>query len=57
VVVTCETSGVARMMCWSDSSPAGCTPIQIAVILLDMSDHFSLLQSHSISGVLLMARG
>jgi hypothetical protein len=34
-------------MCWLGSFPAGCTPIQITVTLSDMSDHLSLLSSHS----------
>jgi hypothetical protein len=40
-VVVCETTGVMRMTCWSDSSPAGCISIQIAATLSDMSGRLS----------------
>jgi hypothetical protein len=33
-----ETPGVARMACWSGSSPARCILIQVVVTLPDMSD-------------------
>jgi hypothetical protein len=35
------------MMCWSGSSPAGYTLIQITATLSDMSDHLSLVSSCS----------
>jgi hypothetical protein len=47
-VVVHETRGATRMTCWSDSSPAGCTPIRITVTLSNMSDRLLLLSSHSI---------
>jgi hypothetical protein len=49
MVVVRETREVKCMTCWSGSSPAGCTSIQIAATLLDMSDGLSLLSSHSMS--------
>jgi hypothetical protein len=39
VVVIHETCGAMRTICWSGSSPVGCTPIQIVVTLSNMSDH------------------
>jgi hypothetical protein len=47
MVVVCETLGTTRMMCQSGSSPIGCTPIQIAITLSDISDRLSLLSSCS----------
>jgi hypothetical protein len=41
MVVVRETPGVTRMTAWSDSSPGGCTTIQITVTLLDLSDRLS----------------
>jgi hypothetical protein len=35
------------MMCWSGSSLVGCTPIHIAMTLLDMSDRLPLQSSRS----------
>jgi hypothetical protein len=49
MVVIHETIGVARMMCWSGSSPAGCISIQVTATLSDMSDHLLFLSSHSMS--------
>jgi hypothetical protein len=49
IVVVRETHGATHMMCWSGSSPAGCTPIRITVTLLDMCDRLSLLSSRSMS--------
>jgi hypothetical protein len=37
------------MMCWLGFSPTGCTPIRIAMTLLDVSGHLSMLLSHSMS--------
>jgi hypothetical protein len=37
-VVVRETHGAVCMMCWSGSSTAGCTLIQIATTLSDMSE-------------------
>jgi hypothetical protein len=48
-VVVRETQEVKRTTCWSGSSPAECTLIQIATTLSDMSDRLSLLSSRSIS--------
>jgi hypothetical protein len=49
MVVVHETREAKRMTCWSGSSPAWCTLIQITVILSDMSDRLLLLSSHSTS--------
>jgi hypothetical protein len=46
-VVVHETRGAMHMMCWSGSSPAGCTPIRIAATLSDMSDRLPLQSSRS----------
>jgi hypothetical protein len=48
MIVVCETREAKRTTCWSDSSPAGCTSIQITMTLSDMSDPLSLLSTHSL---------
>jgi hypothetical protein len=48
-VVVCETRGFTCTTCWSGSSPTGCIPIQITMILSDMSDRLLLLSSRSMS--------
>jgi hypothetical protein len=48
-VVVRETLEATHTTCWSNSSPAGCTPIRITVTLSDLSDHLSLLPSRSMS--------
>jgi hypothetical protein len=49
MVVVRETQEAKRTICWSGSFPVGCTPIRIVMTLSDMSDHLSLLLSHSMS--------
>jgi hypothetical protein len=47
-VVVRKTREAKHTTCWSGSSPAWCTPIQITVTLLNMSDYLLLLSSRSI---------
>jgi hypothetical protein len=48
-VVVCETREDKRMMCWSGSSPVGCTTIRITETLSYIGDRLSLLSSRSMS--------
>jgi hypothetical protein len=57
MVVERETLGVARISCWSGSSPTRCISTRIAVTLSDMSDRLSLLSSSSMYVVLLIVGG
>jgi hypothetical protein len=49
MIVVRETREAKRTTCWSGSSPIGCTLIQIAVTLSNMSDCLSLMSFHSMS--------